>query len=268
MRIHNTNLRSFTLSFGSLLSVESKWLSLMLLSAIILMMSTIMPMAQTTLDQSDPSIEAAINDALTDVQGGDFFKLSDVGHTVTYETLNIEEEMQRLLNQACPVREDDDRAAVLSECAFGPDFDFAVNEAQRDQLVSLVAAQTEIVRLKSEAAVAEQRWLTAMLIEKANAAEVAADIVIDADEMAGVMAEITELSDGLNRLSILVEGDENSTNAGLDQEVASLADRIYEIEETINVSMANSNVLAEAMFAFCDNNPDISWCRMLDTVER
>ena len=213
----------------------------------------------TVAQDQTTTTDTGLGDLVGEEPSTDFFKLGETV-TVEYNALDIDNAITALAEQVCG-------KDGLDNCGFNTTVNQAIIDANSERLVALIEAQTEITELRAATEVAKHRWIAAEAIRKANEAEIAAGIAVDADALAEVMAEITELADNLNRLSILVEGDDNSSDAGLDQEVASLADRIYTLEETINVTVENSNVLVSGMLAFCGNNPAVSWCQMLSGFE-
>lgn len=193
---------------------------------------------------------------------GDLFAFGETV-IIDYDPVDIDEQIQALVNDACLMPSTDGEAVEPSvgSCSFGPNSDFPseVRKNQEERLTALLAAQTRITIARAETEAARYEGILARAIALRNQAQLEAGIVIDPDTFADAMRTLDLLDDELARLAHLVQGDPDILEDGLDAEVLSHGERIYALEEVINGFTEYEITVAN----WCTLNPNISLCQAL-----
>lgn len=191
--------------------------------------------------------------------------LSDLfafGETVVidYDPIDIEAQIQQLVEEACAQVDSDDETVEPSvdTCIFGPGSDFPseVLRNQEERLTALLAAQTRITAARAETEAARFEGILARAIALRNQAQTEAGIVIDADAFANAMQVLEVLENELATLANTVFGDWDIAEDGLDAEVLSHGERIYELEEMVSNFAEYEITVAN----WCTLNPNVSLC--------
>ncbi len=133
MRIQN-NTRSLTISFGSLFSIESKWLPVMLLAAFILVLSTVHPMAQVVIDEETGIASLAVEKDPTDFD-------------IDAALAQLEEELGASIEESS-VRFYDER--FVAEMANSAEYSVAYLYVQRNNMLRSKAAIAALEMVKVE----------------------------------------------------------------------------------------------------------------------